>query len=183
MRSQWLYHSLLWWEWPRCCEDSPYMTNRAKTILSCQAKRNLLLYRMLAMSLSSVSSSSLSVWSSLSTISVLVDRINALCSSLVNALSYSFDKVSIYGISAVQGLVSWSKHLFADWMVRQLQKINTLIDELSTHSEAKTEDTKNLLNLWTIEFQTKVASDSYVAREYGWLIEQIIQKMTRIAYC
>ncbi len=112
-----------------------------------------------------------------------MDKINALCTSLINALSYSFDKVSIYGISAVQGLISWSKHLFADWMVRQLQKIDTLLDELATHTEAKTEDMKKLLNLWTIEFQTKLASDAYVSREYGWLIEQIIQKMTRIAYC
>lgn len=144
------------------------------------AKRTLLLYRVVAMSLSSLSSSSLSVWSSINTISVLMDKINALCTSLVDALSYSFEKVSIYGISAVQGLISRSKHLFADRMVRQLQKVDTLLDELATHSEVRTPDTKNLLNLWTIELSKKLHADSYVSREYGRLLEQNIQKMVRI---
>lgn len=110
-----------------------------------------------------------------------MDKINALCTSLVDALSYSFEKVSIYGISAVQGLISRSKHLFADWMVCQLQKVDTLLDELATHSEVRTPDTKNLLNLWTIELSKKLHADSYVSREYGRLLEQNIQKMVRIA--
>lgn len=109
-------------------------------------------------------------------LTALVETLADACSQLIDAFAMTFDKVSAYGIKAVQGVFGGVKSLFVDVILIGLKKIELIIAEMKkdgTDRGFSQEYVQSLIDLQKSQLDIRLERHTFFRENFARRVNEI----------